>query len=239
MSKKKKNIEMRIYELLGIKTFRKAAFSLRDRIYKMIDKNLSSEELYNTASNYNIGKIRSLEDIKNFKKELYINTIIHILSLILLLPSFLSIFNGVGSLIKTILLLPLVIINIYSIMLQRYNCIRINQVIKKLTPHYEKQKDKLKDEVRKNDSLLLTHTYKIIDKKKNEKNITFEDLIANATIEELKQYNEYLKTLQLRRQAIEKNTLYANDNHLPLTKSKRKKKLLKIEFRPNNEPVKQ
>ena len=36
------------------------------------------KSLYNTASNYNIGKSKSLEDIKKIKKQLFNNASIHI-----------------------------------------------------------------------------------------------------------------------------------------------------------------
>ncbi len=65
-------------------------------------------------------------------------------------------------------------------MTQRYNYIRMNQLIKRLTPRYERQKDAIKEELRKENSLLLDHTYKIIDEK--ETGISFDDLIANANI---------------------------------------------------------
>ena len=74
MNKKGKNIELKIYELLGVKIFRKMAFGLRDKIWILYTLKMSKEErkdyLYHTASNYNLGKVNSLEDIKKFKKEL-------------------------------------------------------------------------------------------------------------------------------------------------------------------------
>ena len=53
--KKDKPTEMRIYELLGIKTFRKMAFVFRDFIWNIFLLKMSKEErkkfLYHNASN--------------------------------------------------------------------------------------------------------------------------------------------------------------------------------------------
>ncbi len=68
MKKKEKSIELKIYELLGVKTFKKIAFALRDRIFVLFTLKSSKEDrmkiLYHTASNYNLGRVKSLEDIK-------------------------------------------------------------------------------------------------------------------------------------------------------------------------------
>lgn len=113
-------------------------------------------------------------------------------------------------------------------MLQRYNCIRINQLIKKMTPRYEKQKDAIKEELRKEDSLLLDHTYKIVDKKKRETSITFEDLIADANIEQLKQYREYLTYFQNINQLVQ-IIQYSPETSVPIGKNKS----LKFELKHN------
>ena len=111
-------------------------------------------------------------------------------------------------------------------MLQRYNGIRINKLIKKMTPRYERQKDKIKEELKKEDSLLLEHTYKIVDKKGRETNITFDDLIANANMEQLKQYREYLANFQIINQSIQ----YPVELQIVTMK---KHKTLKLELKPS------
>ncbi len=177
---------MKIYELLGVKIFRKMAFGLRDILLFPLTIKMSKEErkyrLYHTASNYNIGKVKSLEDVKKFKKQLFINASLHIWALSTCIPNFLKVIGGTASLSTTIINVICIVINLYCIMLQRYNCIRINQLIKKMTHLYEKQKDKIKDELRKEDSILSEHVYKIVDKKNKETSITFEFFIANANI---------------------------------------------------------
>ncbi len=106
--KSMKNIEMRIYELLGIKIFRKMAFGLRYVLLFPKTLKMSKEErkeFYNARSNYNLGKVKSLEDVKKFKKWLYKNAAIHIFGLLLCFSSFLNIIGGTLALSETYKLL--------------------------------------------------------------------------------------------------------------------------------------
>ncbi len=67
----------------------------------------------------------NLENIINYKKKIKFNTTIHLLALIALIKPLTTNLN--------ILNITLLIINIYCIILQRYNTIRINElIIKKL-----------------------------------------------------------------------------------------------------------
>ena len=235
--KKNKNVEMRIYELLGVKTFRKMAFALRDKIWILFTLKMSKEErkesLYHTASNYNLGEVKSLEDVKKFKKQLFSNARIHLFAFLVLIPNFIKIIGGTAALSYTIITLIAGGINLYCVMLQRYNCIRINQLIKKMTPRYERQRDEIKEELRKEDSLLLEHTYKIVDKKERKTSITFEDLIANANIEQLKQYCEYLAYFQSVNQSMQENGFYSAEHQVAVSMPMEKHKILKLELKPN------
>lgn len=237
--KKVKNIEMKIYELLGVKVFRKMVFTFRDILLFPLTIKMSKEEkrdfFYNIASNYNLGKIKSLEDIKKFKKYLFINTGIHIWALSVCLPNFLKVIGGTASLFTTITNLTFIGINLYCIMLQRYNGIRINQLIEKMTPRYERQKNKIKEELRKDDSLILEHTYKIVDKKKRETSITFEELIANANIEQLKQHREFLAYFQSMNQAIQENEFDSDKQPVDVSMPMKKHKTLKLELKNNRQ----
>lgn len=220
---------MKVYELLGVKAFRKMAFALRDKMCVLFTLKMSKEKrrdyLYHTTNNYNLGKVKGLEDIKKFKKYLYMNTCIHICSMAMCFPYFVEMIYGTIPLPVAIANLTAIGINLYSIMLQRYNCIRINQLIKKMTPRYKKQKDMIKDELRKCNSLLLEHTYKIVDKKDKEISIIIEDLIANANIEELKRCREYLAPIQ-------ENEFYFDNQQINIPI--RKNRTLKPVFKNNN-----
>lgn len=230
MNKKGKNIELKIYELLGIKIFRKMAFGLRDisALALKMSKEERTDKPYNTASTYNIGKIDSLEDIKKFKKNLFINAGIHLWALSLCL------IGGTASLPIPITIINLIGIgiNLYCIMLQRYNCVRINQLIKKMTPRYEKQKESIKEELRKDDLLFKDHTYKIVDKKERETSITLEDLIATATIEQLKQYRDHLSYFKEKKQMMEEQpSYYTSDEQPSISVPLQKNKTLKLELK--------
>ena len=107
-------------------------------------------------------------------------------------------------------------------MLQRYNQIRINQTIKRILPYEEKQKTKIKEELKGLENSLSEHTYAIIDKKNNEKEITFNELLQTATLEELKKYRDYLNLARLNIEMYP----YVQNGELDLN-SKRKK--LKIQ----------
>lgn len=239
--KKNKNIEMKFYELLGIKVFKKMAFFIRDIVTLPLTFKMPKEErkksLYNTASNYNIGKEKSFENIKKFKKQLFKNAGIHIFALLAFIPSFIKIILGTASLSTTIIVLPAMVMNIYCIMLQRYNCIRINQLIEKMTPRYEKQKDAIKEELIEKDSLLLEHSYKIVDKKEKEIKINFEDLIANASIQELKQYRNYLAYLQIVNRAIQVNDLCHDKEEIDMSMPIEKNKTLKFELKKQDSVI--
>ena len=233
--KKSKNIEMRIYELLGVKIFRRIAFAIRDNLWTLSNLKMPKEErkyyLYHTASNYNLGKVKSLEDIKKFKKLLYLNAGVHIFGLSLCIPFVLKIVGGTAYLSTTIITFTCIGINLYCIMLQRYNNIRINQIIKKMTPRYERQKDTIKEELKQEDSLFEDHTYKIVNKKEKETNISFNDLITNATIEQLIQYREYLKKFS---QAIKENEYY-DESQIDISMPIEKNKILKLELKNNKQ----
>lgn len=237
--KKNKNIEMKIYELLGVKIFKKFIFRLFNTLEFFLttknSKEASKKALYNPTSNYNLGKTKSLEDIKKFKKQLFINASIHTWALIWTLS--MCILNSLKITGETVLLpititnLSAIIINLYCIMLQRYNYIRINQVIKKMRPQYEKQKEKIKEELSKNDAMLKNHTYKIINKKGKENNIYLENLIESANIEQLKQYREWLSYFQIPNQKIYGNSDPSKDKFINDSIPIENHKTLKLELK--------
>lgn len=152
-------------------------------------------------------KGHGIQDLRDFKKQLLFNAGIHIFSLITCIPSFLNVIGGTATFFTTISTLFLATINTYCIMLQRYNQIRINQVIKK-GEHLEKaKKNKLKEELIKEDSLLSKHIYKVVNKREEEKNITFEELLENATYEQLRQYRDYLSSFKKTDQVMERQQI--------------------------------
>ena len=185
----KKNIEMKIYEILGVKVFKKLVFAIANIIIMLFIRNKEKrkERLYHTANNYCIGEL-SLEAIKKFKKQLYMNAQLHAISLVYFIPDFLKFIGGIASLSASVIPLTCIVINLYCIMLQRYNCIRINQVIEKVELRKERQKNTIKQELKKDAS--LEHTKQIEDKKERETSKKIE--YNKASIEQLKIYRKYL-----------------------------------------------
>ena len=183
--KKNKNLEMKIYELLGVKIFRKIAFSLASIISLPKKRKMTKEEwenYNNKTSNYNIGKVKDLDDVKKYKKQMYLNTSIHTFGLFLCMVDLLL--GGADA-----FFIIMTLINIYCIMLQRYNIIRLNKVIKKFYPKYEHQKEEIKKEVK-------------------EREVTFEELLNNSSLSELKAYRESLNYFKCAETIDEDKTEY-------------------------------
>lgn len=223
----KKNIEQKIYEHLGIKAFRKMViyFLYLTLIPFTIRKTKEErrDEIYSIGGNYFIGKVKNIETIKAFKKQLLINALIHLSALLFTcVPNYICIFNGTASPSLSIITILCTVLNIYCIMLQRYNDIRINEFIKRKTPFYEKQKDEVKEELKKEDSLLNEHSYKIVNRMKREKELSFDEIINNASLSQLKKYRERLYYYKRFQDFVDESTV---------TTEKGKK--LKIVFKQN------
>lgn len=234
MKKKNKNLELRIYEILGVKIFKKMVFELLYSLSFFVTFKLSRKERKNIIdsmpSNYVMKKGNRLQDLKNFKKAILFNTGLHTLGFT----------TSMYSIIKTIIFFPttfsvicflfLIIVNLYCLMLQRYNWVRINEVINKFAPHEEKIKNKLKDELKDKDKSLSPHTYKIVNVNKKEKLVTFEDLLNNATIKQLKEYKKHLEIFQEYNNIA---NIFINSDSATRTAPLERGKLLKIELKLN------
>lgn len=224
--KKHEEIEMKIYELLGVKVFRKLAVGIADtpillitlRIYKGLSLKERLFKINHIPNNYFIGKIRSMEDVKNFKSQLFLNASIHISS-ILLTPHRME-----------LIVILISILNLYCIMLQRYNWIRINETVRKMTPRYEKQKAKITHDLQETEKILPKHSYKIVNKNDKEKEVSFEELISKANIAQLKKYRTYLMYFKIKSEAIKEKPYYYTELKVELTAPLPKKKILKLEI---------
>lgn len=236
MNKKEKNIELKIYELLGVKTFRNILFKLVYISVIPFTHEMTKEErhkfIYNTPTNYTMKKGHGIQDLRDFKKQLLLNAGIHIFALISCIPNLLNVIGSTASLFTTVTTLFLVPLNIYCIMIQRYNHIRINQVIKKGELHEADKKSKLKEELIKEDSLLREHTYKVINKREKEKDVTFEKLLETATYEQLKQYRDYLSHFKEGDQMLkEYQSYYTLEEQHSISVPLQKNKTLKLELK--------
>lgn len=187
-----KNKEMKIYELLGIKKFRKLVFNFVYILLRPFFRKLPKEEIkkvfLNIPTNYVMKKGNGLQDLRDFKNMLLFNSLVHIAGLIHCTLGLVSAM-AISSFALAIPFLFLSILNIYCIMLQRYNHIKINLVLNK---HKQKQKEKFCDEIKKDKHLSKEYSYKTINKNNKEKNITFEKFLNIATPEQLIEYRKFL-----------------------------------------------
>lgn len=196
-----KNLEMQIYEKLGIKVFRKIAFARRNFVTSLVifpfTLGMSIKERYDCVNKiyygqksiYNLGKIDDLNDIKKYKKYPTINSIRFLIELGLTIPVIIKIIDGRSPIITTISTASAILVNFYCIMLQRYNAIRLNRVIQKVEIHNEKMKkeqEEIKDKIKD----------KIKEKKEPIKVAGLKEVVANSTIEQLKRYREYINEYQ-------------------------------------------
>ena len=221
-------MELKIYELLGIKKFKKIVFGFCKLIalpFTLLFPKEERKEFLNSIKifNYNI-KGYSVQNLRQFKKYLLLNALFHVLVLLFCLPTFMKVTGGMTSFLQTITCSTVIVINCYCIMLQRYNQIRINETIKRMLSYEEKQK--IKDKLKEFENLLSEHTYIMIDKKNNEKEITFDELLQNITLEDLKKYREYLNLLKLKTEL--NNHISDEEVNLNL-----KNKMLKLKLNKN------
>jgi len=189
-----KNLELKFYEKIGIRKFRdiliKFIYLLAVPLYIIfkIPKEKRKTIFRNSPSNYFMKKGNGLKDLKDFKKWLYFNSAIHIYAL---LKCIMSIING-----AFIFEIPHIILNLYCIMLQRYNYIRINNTIKKYEEIEKKKTENLKEEIKSN--IEKPHISIYIPKKKfYEKDKTIDSMLENLSLKSLKELKYLIERYQL------------------------------------------
>lgn len=123
---------MKIYEFLGVKQFKKAVFMLEKIIHKR-DKGKNI--------NYHIKNSNDRESVDSFKKYLYYNGFIHTKNLITGIPIIVFAILCGQNLLFLIPLILFLIKDVYCVMLQRYNWLKISEFEKKLEIRDEKKID--------------------------------------------------------------------------------------------------
>ena len=216
-----KNKELKIYEFLGIKYFKKIIMKFHYLMYAPLSHLLPKEdrqEFYNSIrTNYKIGKVSDLKDIKTFKKNLYFNGAIHSVCAFLNFLLFFTSLNVPVFIINLVFLL----INTYCVMLQRYNCIRIDNMLARCEHLERRQKERLQQSLQEDEFGQHNINHKIINSKENiEKEISFEEFLNTASISQLKEYMNYLRNLQ---EGTLSETMPLNKNEILEMTLKRKK----------------
>lgn len=167
MKKINNNDEMKIYEFLGVKQFKKLTFKLEKFIHRK-DKNKNI--------NYHIVDSDNLESVNSFKKYLFYNGSIHARNLMFGVPStfLLTIIGGNAVLLGMIYLI--LIKDLYCVMLQRYNWIRIKNYELKLKERNEKLINKKGDNLKSEraDEAINENLYTMLFTLENWKNYLME-----------------------------------------------------------------
>ena len=195
--KKITDIEKKFYERIGIKQFRKAAFALAkgllfpSLILIGMNKEERKEAFNNTTGNYRIKKGHGKKDLEDFIPWLYVNGTIHASLAVWCLLTLVAA-HSLGTIISNSIALG---INLYCIMLQRYNYIRIKEGIEKYELRDQKRRVRITNELEdkqqywrkyKSDFLSLT----------NNKEETYDEFIKDASLEDLRKYRDYLRFLE-------------------------------------------
>ena len=171
MSKNQK-IEVKIYELLGIKLFKKFVFKLEKIIHRKDGKK---------NINYHIKNSNDMESVDNFKKFLYYNGAIHTKNLIFDIPVIILMIMFRYNLILIVPIMLWSIKDIYCIMLQRYNWLKINSFEEKLQVRKDKRIERRVEE---------------IDKEKIKVNLAQKEIDKNELVAELEKMRNYLMKIR-------------------------------------------
>ena len=227
-----KKTELKIYEVLGVKVFKKVIYKIHDLCvlpFTILMSKKDRKEFLKNPDNYNMKKGHGLQDLKDFKKMILLNTSIHTFGLFVCIPNFINVISGTATISATIINLSCIIINCYCLMLQRYNNIELNRIIKKMEIRDKNRKIKLKEELINEDYLLNEYSYKIVNRRNKEETISFDKLLETLTYNQLKEFRNNL--LYLKELSIYQDYCNSEDNlniEIPIEK----KKVLK--FKPQN-----
>lgn len=115
-------MESKIYEFLGVKYFKQLTFKLEKLIHK---KDKEQNKNYHLMGN-------GIEAIENFRKYLYYNGFIHVKNSIALIIGLTVFVLTTGFNYYLIPFILLLIKDLYCVMLQRYNWIKLNEYKEKL-----------------------------------------------------------------------------------------------------------
>ena len=160
MSKKS---ETKIYELLGVKYFKKLTFKLEKIIHRK-DKG--------TNINYHVKNTFSKASVNSFKKYLYYNGFIHAKNFII---GFLMILGYLILGMNPLLIFltgVLIVKDAYCLMLQRYNYLKLNEFEEKLDLREEKKVNREIENINKDE----------LEKILLERNIDRREMINNLKI---------------------------------------------------------
>ena len=177
---KKNNIELRIYELLGVKVVQKIVLLNAKYILRVKKDN-------ENPGTYFIGKL-TYENMNVYKKGIFANAAIHIVGALFCMYHLFPV-ASTAFVVGTIL-------NLYLVMLQRYNYIKLKRVMNTIKPRYERKREELKNDILETDSKIKEHEYSIMTSKDKEKVIDIDTIINKSSLDDLKKMSEFLKNFE-------------------------------------------
>lgn len=126
-----KTIEEKIYEMFGIKKFKKLVIGIQRKI-----RGKKGQDKIVSIDNYFINE-KTKEGLEKYQTNgILINLLIHFPLLLKSIETLVGSSNNVAGILLSVIG---IVINTYCIVLQRYNQIRINRTIKKLEAREDKQ----------------------------------------------------------------------------------------------------
>lgn len=176
--------------------------------------------------------VESLGDLDKFKKNIKFNASVHMVALFICIPNFMRFIIGAVSLTTTIFNFSNIALNLYCIMLQRYNFVRINHAEERLKPHFEKKKEKIKEEIKAKDFTFGEHKYMIMESIEEKTEISLEDLISSATLDELRLYKACLEKFEIEKKFREYNFEFFENEDYEIVVPIGKQKILSLELYP-------
>lgn len=186
-----RELELNIYKKIGVRQFRnilvKFLYFLVVPLYIIfkIPKSERKNLFHNSPSNYFMKKGNGLKDLKDFKKWLYFNAAIHVHALI---RCIIGLFNG-----TLIIQIPFIILNLYCIMLQRYNYIRIDNTIKKYEEIEKTKINNFKENIREK----IEEPHINVYTRKNKENETLDSVLDDLSLKNLKALKNLIETKQI------------------------------------------
>ena len=216
--KKINEIEIKLYEKLGVRFFRKLAYGVYYMLKKPIvysrvkDKDLRKKML-KSPDNYNMKTGNGMQDLRDFKKMLLINASLHIFFLGDTIHDFIfALVNGIPISYAFAFIIPF-LLNGYCIMLQRYNQLRINKVLEKGEKVEARKKVVLCEQIKKEEFLSKVESYKLLSRKNQEEvSITLDDFLNSLSLQDLKFYKESLDSSINFYKRLEENNIPTSDN---------------------------
>jgi len=211
MDSRKKNWEKSFYEKIGVRKLKELILKCTLLLPKADSRDKTS---------YFLKRGNGLQDLKEHKKYLWFNGLYHGIAFVAFICSPMSI----------LLLVPLLLSQVYLVMIQRYNYIRIKEAIEK-HQNYEKKKIKnLKIHILEKDASLRFHKVELYRYQLG-KHITLseslDDILDCACYFELLYYKKLFDQLE---KANQENCWYSEEFYIPALDGYRSEKTLYLNY---------